>query len=210
MPLPLYGSGGLTFRISAAIWPTRCLSMPRTTIVAGFGISNSMPSRGLIVTGCEYPTCRLMSRPCNAPRYPTPCIWSVLVKPSVTPVTAFCIKERVSPCIALCCGASEARSTTMLASSCFTSTPRPTGTVSSPFGPLTLTVWREMSTSTLSGTSMGALPILDIPHHSLVDKAEDLAADAGAPGLVVGEDATRGRENRHPKAVEDAGDAGLL
>src|ERR671917_1398670 len=210
MPLPLYGSGGLTFRISAAIWPTRCLSMPRTTIVPGFGTSNSIPSRGLMVTGCEYPTCRWMSCPCNAPRYPTPCIWSVLVKPSVTPVTAFWSKERVSPCIALSRGASESRSTTMLASSCLTSTPRPTGTVSSPLGPLTLTLPAEMSTSTLSGTSMGALPILDIPHHSLIDEAEYLAADAGAPGLVVGEDAPGGREDCYPEAVQHAGNAGLF
>src|SRR3712207_7600297 len=46
--------------------------------------------------------------------YPTPCIRSVLVKPSVTPVTAFCSRERVSPCIALCSGESEARVSTML------------------------------------------------------------------------------------------------
>src|SRR5918911_4895295 len=98
----------------------------------------------------------------------------------------------------------------MFASSCFTSTPRPTGTVSSPFGPLTLMVRAEMSTSTLSGTSMGALPILDINHHFLVDEAENLAADAGPAGLVVGEDTARGREDRHPQAVEYAGYVGLL
>src|SRR4051794_10684602 len=151
-----------------------------------------------------------MSRPCSAPRYPTPCIWRVLVKPSVTPVTAFCIRDRISPCIALSFGASEARSTTMSPSSCLTSTPRPTGTLSSPFGPLTLTVRSETSTSTLSGTSIGALPILDINHNPLVHEAKDLATDTGAAGFVIGEDAPRGREYRHPKSVEDAGDAGLL
>src|ERR671920_595075 len=125
MPLPLYGSGGLTFRISAACWPTRCLSMPRTTMVVAFGISKSIPSRGEMTTGCEYPTCKLMSRPCREPRYPTPCIRRVLVKPSVTPVTAFCSRERVSPCIALCSGESEARVSTILPFSSLTSTPQP-------------------------------------------------------------------------------------
>jgi len=54
-----------------------------------------------------------------------------------------------------------------------------------------------MVTSTLSGTSTGALPILDIFHNPLIDEAKDLAADADASGFVVGEDATRGREYRH-------------
>src|SRR5829696_2862813 len=214
MPLPLYGSGGLTFRISAACWPTRCLSMPRTTMVVAFGISKSIPSRGEMTTGCEYPTCKLMSRPCREPRYPTPCIRRVLVKPSVTPVTAFCSRERVSPCIALCSGESEARVSTMLPFSSLTSTPRPTGTVSSPLGPLTCISRPEVSISTLSGTSTGALPILDIPSPPnlllLIYEAEDLATDAGPASFVVGEDAARGREDRHPQPIEDARDIGLL
>src|SRR5215208_2230997 len=210
MPLPLYGSGGLTRRISAAIWPTSCLSIPRTTIVVAFGISNSTPSRGLIVTRCEYPTCRFRSCPCKEPRYPTPCIWSVLAKPSVTPVTAFWIRLLVSPCMALWFGDSDLRSTTMFASSCLTSTPWPTGTLNSPFGPLTLIARSEMSTSTLSGTATGALPILDISNHPLVYEAQDLAADTGAPSLVIGEDTARGREDRHTEPVEHAGDVGLL
>src|SRR3712207_4026390 len=68
----------------------------------------------------------------------------------------------------------------------------------------------ETSISTLFGTSTGALPILDIPRSLLVDEAEDLAADAGPAGLVVGEDAARGREDRHPETVEDARNIGLL
>src|SRR5437867_850231 len=40
MPLPLYGSGGRTLRISAAVWPTICLSVPRTKISVGVGTSN--------------------------------------------------------------------------------------------------------------------------------------------------------------------------
>src|SRR5215208_2511804 len=45
MPLPLYGSGGRILRISAAIWPTCCLSAPRTTIDVGVGTSN-------VIQGC--------------------------------------------------------------------------------------------------------------------------------------------------------------
>jgi hypothetical protein len=86
---------------------------------------------------------------------------SVFVNPSVTPVTAFWIRDLVRPCIALCSGESEARSSTMLPSSCLTSTPRPTGTVRSPFGPFTFTLRPESSTLTAPGTSTGAFPILD-------------------------------------------------
>src|SRR5207244_3781547 len=56
MPLPLYGSGGRTLRISAAVWPTICLSVPFTTTCVGTGTSNEMPVRGLIVTACGPPT----------------------------------------------------------------------------------------------------------------------------------------------------------
>src|ERR687890_2763549 len=134
---------------------------------------------------------------------------SVFVNPSVTPVTAFWIRDRVSPCIALCSGESESRSTTMEPSSCLTSTPRPTGTVRSPLGPFTLTLRPESSTLTAPGTSTGAFPILDTAT-SLVDEAEDFAADAPAPGLVVCQDPLGGREYRHPEPVEHAGDVGLL
>src|SRR3954462_1258269 len=137
-------------------------------------------------------------------------MFSVFENPSVTPVTAFWIRDRVSPCIALCSGESEARSTTMLASSCLTSTPRPTGTVRSPFGPFTFTLRPESSTLTAPGTSTGVLPILDTLKTSLVDEAQDFAADAPAPGLVVGQDPLGGREYRHPEPVEHAGDVGLL
>ena len=48
MPLPLYGSGGRTLRIRAAISPTACLELPLTMIWVGAGTSNSMPSGALI------------------------------------------------------------------------------------------------------------------------------------------------------------------
>ena len=44
MPLPLYGSGGRHLRIWAAISPTCCLEMPRTTTCVGAGTSNVIPS----------------------------------------------------------------------------------------------------------------------------------------------------------------------
>src|SRR6266550_3751958 len=53
MPLPLYGSGLRTFRMFAAISPTCCLSLPRTTIWVGVGTSNSMPFGCGTTTGCE-------------------------------------------------------------------------------------------------------------------------------------------------------------
>src|SRR5918994_110276 len=136
-------------------------------------------------------------------------MFSVFVNPSVTPVTALYIKDRVRPCIARCSGVSAARSTITLPSFCLTSIPRATGTVSSPFGPLTFTLRPESSTLTAPGISTGALPILDTAT-SLVDEAEDFAADAPAPGLVVCQDPLGGREYRHPEPVEHAGDVGLL
>src|SRR5215212_1071110 len=130
-------------------------------------------------------------------------MFNVFVNPSVTPVTALWIKDRVRPCIARCSGVSAARSTITLPSSCLTSIPRATGTVSSPFGPLTFTLRPESSTLTAPGIST-------VLNTSLVDEAKDFAADAPAPGLVVCQDALGGREYRHPEPVEHAGDVGLL
>src|SRR4028118_1088826 len=68
MPLPLCGSGGRTFRISAAIWPTCCLSFPRTMIVVAFGTSNSMPSPGATPTGGASPPPGLLVVPAHDDR----------------------------------------------------------------------------------------------------------------------------------------------
>src|SRR5215207_5598889 len=106
-------------------------------------------------------------------------------------------------------GRVRGRSTITLPCSCLTSIPRATGTVSSPLGPFTLTLRPESSTLTAQGISTGAFPILDTAT-SLVDEAEDFAADAPAPGLVVCQDPLGGREYRHPEPVEHTGDVGLL
>src|SRR5579871_2773759 len=47
MPFPLYGSGGRNARISAATWPTCCLSMPSTWIRVLPSSVNAMPFGGL-------------------------------------------------------------------------------------------------------------------------------------------------------------------
>src|SRR4051812_6339948 len=47
MPLPLYGSGLRQRRISAATWPTFCLSMPLISTVFWSGVFTSTPSGSL-------------------------------------------------------------------------------------------------------------------------------------------------------------------
>src|SRR3954466_14196808 len=39
----------------AAVSPTSCLSIPRTTTSVGCGTSKSIPSGASMFTGCEYP-----------------------------------------------------------------------------------------------------------------------------------------------------------
>ena len=54
MPLPLYGSGGRTLRISAAVWPTICLSMPLARRPASASAPRTRcPARGLTRTGAS-------------------------------------------------------------------------------------------------------------------------------------------------------------
>ncbi len=43
-PCPCRAPGGRRLRMSAATWPTSCLSIPRTISSVGWGTSNSMPS----------------------------------------------------------------------------------------------------------------------------------------------------------------------
>ena len=59
-------------RMSAATWPTSCLSIPETTICVGAGTSNVMPSGGSMMTGCEKPAAISSSLPLSCARYPTP------------------------------------------------------------------------------------------------------------------------------------------
>ena len=61
--MPLYGSGGRTSRISAAIWPTCCLSMPLTMISVCAGTSNVMPGGGVDHDGVRVADAQLERRP---------------------------------------------------------------------------------------------------------------------------------------------------
>ena len=56
IPLPLYGSGGLTDLISAATCPTFCLSTPDITISVWLGVSIVIPYGITKLTGWEKPT----------------------------------------------------------------------------------------------------------------------------------------------------------
>lgn len=53
IPLPLYGSGGLTLRMLAANSPTNCLSIPLIIKLVLLGASALSPSGTSISTGCE-------------------------------------------------------------------------------------------------------------------------------------------------------------
>src|SRR6267143_6616802 len=80
MPLPLYGSGGRTLRICAAVRPTRCLSAPLTVIRFALASYSALtPSGSGNLTGCEKPTARWISLPFSSALYPTPEISRTLV-----------------------------------------------------------------------------------------------------------------------------------
>src|SRR5664279_3246497 len=77
-PLPLYGSGLRSLRMFAAVSPTCCLSMPRTTKRVGACTSKVIPSGALTWIGWENPMAnsRSLARACT--RYPVPTISMVL------------------------------------------------------------------------------------------------------------------------------------
>src|SRR3972149_2774415 len=53
MPLPLYGSGFLKALMSAATWPTSCLSAPLTVMPVCFSTVALMPLGSSYLIGCE-------------------------------------------------------------------------------------------------------------------------------------------------------------
>src|SRR5262245_24017587 len=203
MPLPLYGSGGLTFRTSAAVCPTSCLSMPETTTSVGCGTSKLMPGRGVTTTGCEKPTVSSRSEPRSAARKPTPWISRRFWKPFVTPSTMFATSERVSPCSARSSPRSVGRVTTSVSSSFATEMRAGSCWLSSPSGPLTWMRPAVMATLTPEGSSMGCRPIrliLDSP-----DEADDLAADPLLLGRAARHDAVRGGQDGRAHAAQHTG-----
>src|SRR4051794_29765451 len=114
------------------------------------------------------------------------------------------ISERVSPCRARCSPRSVGRLTRSWPFSCSTVMSRLTRSSSWPPGPATRTTSGSMVTVTVSGTGMGSLPMRDMP---LPDLRDDLAADAGPPGLVGGHDAARRGDDGGAHPALDLADA---
>src|SRR5438270_10942238 len=202
MPLPLYGSGGRTFRTSAAIWPTCCLSTPLTTISVGAGTSKLIPCGAFSTTGCEKPTSTRRSEPCIAARYPTPCSSRRFSNPLVTPSTMFAISVRVRPCSARSSPRSVGRVTVIEPSAWSIFIRAGTCCVSSPRGPLTITRPGRSETFTPLGISVGCLPIRLI--RSLPDEAHDFAADSSLFRRPRSDQPAGGRQDRHAHSAEHA------
>src|SRR5919109_2447859 len=74
---------------------------------------------------------------------------------------------------------------------------------SSPFGPFTLTSSGSIVISTPPGREIGCFPIRLMAR--LPDPRHQLAADAGAPGVVAGHHAMRGRHDRGPHSAVHLG-----
>src|SRR4051795_6522829 len=120
------------------------------------------------------------------------------------------ISERVSPCRARCSPRSVGRLTSSSPSFCSTVMSRLTRSSSWPPGPETRTTSGSTVTVTVSGTGMGLRPMRDM---GLPDLRDDLAADAGPPGLVRGHDAARRRHDGGAHAalhLPDAAGGGVV
>src|SRR5215210_3523851 len=83
-----------------------------------------------------------------------------------------------------------------------------------PLGPLTVTSWSSMATSTPDGTSIGSLPIRDMSVSSSglssPDVGEDFPTYALLVGLAVGQQTLARGDDRDPQAAEHARQAGGL
>src|SRR4051794_5144403 len=79
-----------------------------------------------------------------------------------------------------------------------------------PLGPVTLTVWPSMATSTPLGTAIGSRPIRDISFAPLPDVGEDFPTHALLVRLLVGQQPGRGRDDRHAETPEHLGQGGGL
>src|SRR5215475_15090047 len=113
------------------------------------------------------------------------------------------ISERDKPCSARISPSSLGRVTVMTPSAFETSIGGVTSTLSSPFGPFTLT-WRPlMATSTPLGIVMGIRPIRDIAG-SLPDVGEDFPAHALLLRLLIRHEAGGRRDDRDAQAAQHA------
>src|SRR5829696_976531 len=113
------------------------------------------------------------------------------------------IRLRVRPWSARCSPRSVGRVTRISPSSCLTSIARALASESSPLGPFTLTCSAWMLTSTPSGTAMGCFPMRDI---GLPDPRHELAAHAGAAGVMAAHYAAGGGDDRGAHATKHLGD----
>src|SRR6478736_5079772 len=81
-----------------------------------------------------------------------------------------------------------------------------------PFGPLTVTSWPAIWTSTPPGTRTGSLPIRDMffSPSRLPDVGEDFPTHALLVGLTVGQQTLARRDDRDAQATEHAGQTRVL
>src|SRR5699024_3284372 len=113
-----------------------------------------------------------------------------MVNPSVTPTTALLMRERDRPCSARLSRWSSGRTTRISLSSTTAVMGAGISTLRVPLGPLTSTVWPLTLVSTPFAKAMGALPIRDIVHTSLLpDVGEDFSAYTLLGSLTVGQEA---------------------
>src|SRR5215212_2053653 len=122
------------------------------------------------------------------------------------------ISVRDRPCSARLARSSSGRVTWSVPSS-VRSTAIGVATVcaSDPLGPLTLTVWPSIATSTPLGTGIGSRPIRDIVRSLLLpDVGEDFPTHALLGRLLVGQQPGGRRDDRHAQATEDLGQRGRL
>src|ERR1051325_175463 len=127
------------------------------------------------------------------------------LKPSLTPLTLFATSARIRPWNARVFPSSSLRSNFTTLS--FTSTEMPVtiGVDRLPFGPFTTTLLPSWRTSTPFGSAISFLPMRDIGL-SLPNLAEHFAAHARLRGLIAGEHALRGGDDRQSEAAENLGD----
>src|SRR5690242_1264002 len=125
-----------------------------------------------------------------------------VLKPSVTPRTAFATRARAKPCRARC--SSDSRRALRVPSFCSKRMPRGTGILSLPLGPCTSIAADPICTFTPEGTAIGFFPIRDMSPCLLPDFAKQFAAQALLAGGAAGHNAARGAQDAHTQTAENA------
>src|SRR5918995_1935162 len=124
------------------------------------------------------------------------------------------IRVRVRPCRERLMRSSSGRLTSRTPSLRSTVMGAATWCDKMPLGPLTVTSWSSMATSTPDGTSIGSLPIRDMSVSSSglssPDVGENFPTHALLVGLAVGQQTLARRDDRDAQAAEHARQAGGL